>query len=78
MIARVFPGFMNTVGVFAIILDGCASFTETKTETLPDGTIHHYEEPVPLWAQVASVAKVVLTGDATPSDRNVQFTQSSD
>ena len=77
MIARVVPGLMRTIGVLAMLLSGCASFTETKTETLPDGTVHHYEEPVPLWAQVASVAKVVLTGDATPPDPNVQFTKSS-
>ena len=77
MTGRVFPSFMSTVGVFAMLLSGCASFAETKTETLPDGTVRHYEEPVPLWAQVASVAKVVLTGDATPPDQNVQFTKSS-
>jgi hypothetical protein len=77
MIVRVFPGFMSTVAVFSMVFSGCASFTETKTETLPDGTVRHYEEPVPFWVQAASVAKVILTGDATPPDQTVQFTKSS-
>jgi hypothetical protein len=56
-------------------LSSCASggFTERKKETLPDGTVHEYDEPLPFWMQVATVAKWVLVGDRKPDpDQIVQ------
>ena len=50
---------------------GCATtgFTEHKKETLPDGTVHEYDEPLPFWMQIASVAKWILApGEGKPDD----------
>lgn len=51
------------IAIFCVTGCATAGFTEHKKETLPDGTVHEYDEPLPFWMQVASVAKLVLVGE---------------
>src|SRR5690242_1122688 len=55
-----------------VTVSACAggyAFTERKKETLPDGTAREYDEPLPLWMQIASFAKVALVGEGKTDPR---------